>query len=87
MGFFDIIFEGSSSPFLTKLLRNEWGSFIQDMWGKDVGDMLQKFRTSVVSSVQKDCNKGAFLLAQLGAKYDQPNVWLEDFPIEIREAL
>ena len=86
MGFFDIIFEGSSSPFLTKLQRNEWGSSIQDMWGKDVGEMLQKFRTSVVSSVQKDCNKGA-LLAQLGAKYDQPNVWLEDFPIEIREAL
>jgi hypothetical protein len=87
LGFFDIIFEGSSSLFLTKLVRKDWGNSIQDMWVKDVWAVLQKFRSSAVSSVHKECNRGALLLAQLGAKCDKPNVWLEDFPIDIQDAL
>ena len=53
----------------------------------DVWAVLQTFRSSAVSSVHKECNKGALLLAQLGAKFDKSNVWLEEFPIDIPDAL
>ena len=48
---------------------------------------MQKFSTCALASVHKNCNKGAKLLAQLGAKSDHPNVWLDDFPIEIHNIL
>ena len=53
----------------------------------DIWDLMQKFRTCALAVVHKDCNKGAKLLAQLGAKSGFPNVWLEDFPLEILNIL
>uniref|UniRef100_A0A2N9EUN8 Integrase catalytic domain-containing protein n=1 Tax=Fagus sylvatica TaxID=28930 RepID=A0A2N9EUN8_FAGSY len=38
------------------------------MWVMDIWDLMQKFRTCALAAVHKDCNKGAKLLAQLGAK-------------------
>jgi hypothetical protein len=87
VGFFDIVFEGPQSPFINQLLCRPGGSTIQDMWVMDIWDLMQKFRTCVLAAVHKDCNKGAKLLAQLGAKSGFPNVWLEDFPLEILNIL
>ena len=87
VGSFDIVFEGPQSPFINQLLCRLGGSTIQDMWVMDIWDLMQKFRTCALAAVHKDCNKGARLLAQLGAKSGFPNVWLEDFPLEILNIL
>jgi hypothetical protein len=36
VGFFDIVFEGTQSPFINQLFRRSGGSTIQDIWVMDI---------------------------------------------------
>ena len=85
--FFDIVYKGSQSPFINQLFCRPGGSTVQDMRVMNIRDLIEKFRTCALVAVHKDCNKGAKLLAQLSAKSGFPNVWLEDFSLEILNIL
>ena len=87
LGFFDILFEGSCSLFLSQLCRQVRGETIQDMWLEDIWALIPKFRSWEVLSVFRDQNIAAVCLAKLGSKIRQTTVWLEDYPVELQNVL